>query len=214
MNKKILALVIIILIVLTATIIVVSLNNKNEEKDKEANKPVDIIYSLVADKTEVKPGDTLEVKFTLDKLPDNGYGVGAMNIRIAFDSSKLTLEKTTNDFDETVDYIVPGVIGEEFGIGYDSPRVKETENSSEMVISLAAAKSSVNAVKNTGEIFTIKFKVNDDATGNVGLHIVKLEDGKYDFATSGVIKDELGRKGVDTNSTYDINTNVEQVTLQ
>lgn len=49
----------------------------NQVEEDEA----DIVASIMADKTEVRPGDELTVTFKVDKMPDNNEGVKAINAK-------------------------------------------------------------------------------------------------------------------------------------
>ena len=84
----------------------------NQVEESEA----DIIASIMADKTEVKPGDELTVRLSIDKMPDNGLGIRGINARIAYDPTKLTIEQTIDEYGETCDYIVPGELGKDMNL--------------------------------------------------------------------------------------------------
>lgn len=142
----------------------------------------EIVCSLMADKTDVNPGDTLTVVYTLDKVYDEGI-VGT-NLALLYDSSKLTLETYYNEEDEEeCYYIVPGTVAEK--LNYDNAPV--VDDGTDMIpngkiirLGMAAGKP----YKKTGTIMTFKFKVNENAIGGK-IDIYAIDKEKGGFSASG-----------------------------
>ena len=193
----------------------------NQVEEDEA----DIVASIMADKTEVRPGDELTVTFKVDKMPDNNEGVKAINARIAYDPTKLTIQQTDDGRGHTVPYIVPGVLGDELGIelgtagtvtDVEADKVPNVDYAHKLIgIGNAVATPAITL----GTVVEIKFTVNEGATGNLGMFMYPIkpntEEGLDKFsgfnAAGAIYDNDLNMYKTDLSSTYYLNYNVDEV---
>lgn len=182
-KKIIIVLVSILVISVVAIVCIVTFNNK----DKKINQDADIVFSLNADKTKIKAGDTVTISLDLDKVPANGLGVCAFNATIIYDSSKLSLNiKSEEDYKSYDCYA--GEVGKKFLMR--DKFVKEydyNKEKNEKGIVLIAAVAAQDAVTEIGNVYTITFKANEDINiKENGIYLKTNEDGEYDFVSAGV----------------------------
>ena len=193
----------------------------NQVEEDEA----DIVASIMADKTEVRPGDELTVTFKVDKMPDNNEGVKAINARIAYDPTKLTIQQTDDGRGHTVPYIVPGVLGDELGIelgtagtvtDVEADKVPNVDYAHKLIgIGNAVATPAITL----GTVVEIKFTVNEGATGNLGMFIYPIKSNNDEGldpysgfnAAGATYNNELNMYETDLSSTYHLNYNVDEV---
>lgn len=193
----------------------------NQVEEDEA----DIVASIMADKTEVRPGDELTVTFKVDKMPDNNEGVKAINARIAYDPTKLTIQQTDDGRGHTVPYIVPGVLGDELGIelgtagtvtDVEADKVPNVDYAHKLIgIGNAVATPAITL----GTVVEIKFTVNEGATGNLGMFIYPIKSNNDEGldpysgfnAAGATYNNELNMYETDLSSTYYLNYNVDEV---
>lgn len=167
----------------------------------------DIVCSLKADKTDLEPGDVITVKYTLDKAP--AEGVLATNLKLVYDSSKLELNKYTEDGEE-YNYIVPGTVAKKlkYALGEEGITT-DPDNANEKVI--AVAMSALNACKVTGDIVTFQFTVKADAKGgDIGLYVKSAEEAG--FSVTGV-KVEDDKELTDTTKTRYLDSNLDELKI-
>ena len=199
-KKIIIVLVSILVISVVAIVCIVTFNNK----DKKINQDADIVFSLNADKTKIKAGDTVTISLDLDKVPANGLGVCAFNATIIYDSSKLSLNIKSEENSTTYDCYA-GNVGKNFLMR--DKFIKEydyNKEKNEKGIVLIAAVAAQDAVNETGNVYTITFKANEDINiKENGLYLKTNEDGEYDFVAAGV-------KITDDNL-YDVNSDLKYV---
>lgn len=165
-----------------------------------------IVCSLMADKTDVKPGDTLTVTFALDEVPQGG--VVAVNARLLYDSSKLELQK-----EGTKNSVVPGSVADALGyrLGKESV-VDSTEITAGKVISIQMAEDVDFACTEAGTIMTYKFTVKEDAkAGDIALYF--QSDAEGGFSVSGTKPGEGGMTNVDSFMPRYLNTNLDELTI-
>ena len=189
----------------------------NQVEESEA----DIIASIMADKTEVRPGDEITVTFSVDKMPDNGLGLKAINARIAYDPTKLTILQTVDEYDYPCDYIVPGDLGEDMGLRLGTAgTVTDAEagyvpgvDYAHKVIGIGKANEYPS--KNPGTLLEIKFKVNEGATGNLGMFIYPIKPNGEEgldiysgFNAAGAYRNESGIFETNVEDTYYLNYNM------
>ena len=194
----------------------------NQVEESEA----DIIASIMADKTEVRPGDEITVTFNVDKMPDNGLGLKAINARIAYDPTKLTILQTVDEYDYPCDYIVPGDLGEDMGLRLGTAGTITDEvagyvpgvDYDHKVIGIGKANEYPS--RNPGTLLEIKFRVNEGATGNLGMFIYPIkpngEEGldKYSgFNAAGAYRNENGIFETNVEDTYYLNYNIDEVEI-
>ena len=183
-KKIIIVLVSILVISVVAIVCIVTFNNK----DKKVNQDADIVFSLNADKTKLKAGDTVKVSLDLDKVPTNGLGVCAFNAIIIYDSSKLSLNIKSEEEDYLAYDCYAGEVGKKFLMR--DKFVKEydyNKEKNEKGIILIAAVAAQDAVNETGNVYTITFKANEDINiKENGIYLKTNEDGEYDFVSAGV----------------------------
>ena len=174
--------------------------NTIDEKDAE------IVCSLMADKTDVQPGDTLTVDFTLDEVPEGG--VVAINARLLYDSSKLELQK-----DGTKNYVKPGPVADTLSYRQGKETVLDSDEiANGKVISIAMAEDVDFACTEAGLIMTYKFTVKDEAkAGDIALYFQAEADGG--FSVSGTKAGEGGMVNVDSQVPRYLKTNVKELTI-
>ena len=176
----------------------------------------DFVASLVIDKeidpitgkAAVNPGDTVSVTMNLDKLPDNGFGTRAISTRIAYDSEKIEpIVLSSNKYSTKYDF-VPGEVGRDLGLRELNPVVGDVESDPSLkmfIFGIAQEPQYASTLK--GNVVTIKFKVKDDASGDIRLFLVSdkadQEEGNG-FAISGV-RVENKILVADTHMTYYVN---------
>ena len=194
----------------------------NQVEESEA----DIIASIMADKTEVRPGDEITVTFNVDKMPDNGLGLKAINARIAYDPTKLTILQTVDEYDYPCDYIVPGDLGEDMGLRLgtagtvtDTP-ANEVPNVDYAHKVIGISQANAYPSRNPGTLLEIKFRVNEGATGNLGMFIYPIkpngEEGLDKFSgfnAAGAYRNESGIFETNVEDTYYLNYNIDEVEI-
>ena len=222
MKKKYLILSLIILVIIIFVVVgVIFLINKNDKNavDDIDYSDYDVVASIMADKTEVSPGDELTVTLSIDKMPDNGLGIRGINARIAYDSTKLTIEKTVDEYGESCDYIMPGELGEDMNLRLGTAGfVTDAEagyvpnkDYAHKVIGIGVINDYSSRI--LGNVVEIKFKVNEGATGNLRMFIYPDEPKFSGFNVVGVVKNgEIMVTKEDTS--YYLNTNIENVHIK
>ena len=194
----------------------------NQVEESEA----DIIASIMADKTEVRPGDEITVTFNVDKMPDNGLGLKAINARIAYDPTKLTILQTVDEYDYPCDYIVPGDLGEDMGLRLgtagtvtDTP-ANEVPNVDYAHKVIEISQANAYTSRNPGTLLEIKFRVNEGATGNLGMFIYPIKPNNEDgldkfsgFNAAGAYRNESGIFETNVEDTYYLNYNIDEVEI-
>ena len=194
----------------------------NQVEESEA----DIIASIMADKTEVRPGDEITVTFNVDKMPDNGLGLKAINARIAYDPTKLTILQTVDEYDYPCDYIVPGDLGEDMGLRLgtagtvtDTP-ANEVPNVDYAHKVIGISQANAYTSRNPGTLLEIKFRVNEGATGNLGMFIYPIKPNNEDgldkfsgFNAAGAYRNESGIFETNVEDTYYLNYNIDEVEI-
>ena len=199
MKKKYLILSLIIIVIITFIVVgVIFLINKNDKNavDDIDYSEYDVVASIMADKTEVSPGDELTVTLSIDKMPDNGLGIRGINARIAYDPTKLTIEKTTDQFGFECDYIVPGNLGEDMAMHVGSAGIVTdveagyvpNKDYAHKVIGIGVINDYTSTI--LGKVVEIKFRVNEGATGNLRMFIYPDEPKFSGFNVVGVYIDD------------------------
>ena len=220
MKKKYLILSLIIIVIITFIVVgVIFLINKNDKNavDDIDYSEYDVVASIMADKTEVSPGDELTVTLSIDKMPDNGLGIRGINARIAYDPTKLTIEKTTDQFGFECDYIVPGNLGEDMAMHVGSAGIVTdveagyvpNKDYAHKVIGIGVINDYTSTI--LGKVVEIKFRVNEGATGNLRMFIYPDEPKFSGFNVVGVYIDDDGIMMSDLETTCYINSNIENV---
>lgn len=223
MKKKYLILsLIIVIIIVIIFIVAIALKNKNNEDDSTDSvdySNYDVVASIMADKTEVKPGDELTVRLSIDKMPDNGLGIRGINARIAYDPNKLTIEQTIDEYGETCDYIVPGELGKDMNLRIGTAGVVTdveagyvpNKDYAHKVIGIGVINDYSSRI--LGDVVEIKFRVNEGATGNLRMFVYP-DDPKFSgFNVVGVIRNNDIMVTDDTTTFY-LNTNIEKIRVQ
>ena len=121
-----------------------------------------VIVSVNSNKTKVAPGEEFTVTFSLDKLPDNGYGLASLSLRMYYDSSKVEVINITetdlaNEF--------------KMAVGPSDEDANGSEFSSARYIVFGGANGGADAVCSTGELFTVKFKAKENTTGDLKMYL-------------------------------------------
>ncbi len=203
-------------LMLTFTIVPVNVNANELLYENEVEKDeADIVASMTADKTEVKPGDVITVTFSIDKMPDNGLGMSSFNARIGYDPTKVTLNKTTDPTtNREYDYIVPGDLGEDMGLrlGYVAgvtdaeANVVEGVDYAHKVISMGTA--NLYPSINPGVLVQMQFTVNEGATGNLGMFVYPGGNG---FTALAMVENASGIIENDIDSTCYLDYNIDEI---
>lgn len=172
----------------------------------------EVVVSYNVDKTTLVPGDEITLTITLDKVPSNGFR--SLSNRIAFDSTKLEVIKgyEVDEDDGTQTeysvYLEPGKIGKKLELKLGKAAIINVPNSTDFkCISFAGATDPELAVKQTGEVCKLKFKVKDNASGNVDLFLLKEENPYAGFGV-GVNSDNAT---LTPASSYFVNTNMDGI---
>lgn len=170
----------------------------------------DVVCSFNANKTEVTAGDIIDVTITLDKLPDNGLGVCAFSSRIAFDPTKV--EPIDNSEEGYGFYLTPGEAGINMNLKRGSAAIINVPNDPTLkMLSIGAFTNSSSGVEDPGILATIKFKVKEEAEGNLGIFLLSDSVEDNGFSVAGAYINELGQIRVDSSVTYYVNSNLSQV---
>ena len=145
-----------------------------------------VIVSVNSNKTKVAPGEEFTVTFSLDKLPDNGYGLASLSLRMYYDASKVEVINITetdlaNEF--------------KMAVGPSDEDANGSEFSSARYIVFGGANGGADAVCSTGELFTVKFKVKENTTGDLKMYLGST-DG---FNAGAVTLNSDGNPVTDTN---------------
>ena len=172
---------------------------------------VDIACSISADKKTLSPGDKVTVSVDVTKMPDNGLGMCAFSMRLCYDANQLTINKTTVGKKEVYD-VIPGPIGSELNLDTGNAIVADEKGMDGYKrISLAFTKdaSFANATE-PGNVFTVSFTVNDNASGDVDVFLItdekmEINDEGNGFAVSGIKETENGYEA-DTAVSYYVDT--------
>lgn len=162
-------------------------------ENKYTEDEADIVFNMEFDKTNLVAGDEFSVVYSLDKLPDNGYGVASANFRLIYDSTEVECLS-----------IEEGPISKEFTIhsAPDDTEFDEFENSRQVV--WAGASGGSDAVCESGIIATIKFKVKEDIKSKkINMYL----QGTNGFNASGVKLNDQNRPVVDTSKKVYLKTN-------
>ena len=145
-----------------------------------------VIVSVNSDKTKIVSGEEFTVTFSLDKLPDNGYGLASLSLRMYYDASKVDVINITetdlaNEF--------------KMAVGPSDEDANGSEFSSARYIVFGGANGGADAVCSTGELFTVKFKAKENTYGNVKMYLESI-DG---FNAGAVILNSDGNPVTDKN---------------
>ena len=121
-----------------------------------------VIVSVNSNKAKVAPGEEFTVTFSLDKLPDNGYGLASLSLRMYYDASKVDVINITetdlaNEF--------------KMAVGPSDEDANGSEFSSARYIVFGGANGGADAVCSTGELFTVKFKAKENTTGDLKMYL-------------------------------------------
>lgn len=178
----------------------------------------DIVCSFGLNKTELAPGDEFEVSISLDKLPDNGLGIRSFNAAIAFDPTQVEIDSYEDEFEFTNYDVTIGEVGEALDLTTSSPAVRVCDTDSSLnQISFGAAVTPEKAVRISGNIMTLTFRVKDTASGNIKMFLLSDSVEDNGFSVTGVKKvmdPETGKNQflVDGDVTYFVkDTMSEQV---
>ncbi len=158
-------------------------------------------FSITTDKKELTPNGELTVGVRMDKVPENG--ICALSLRIGYDNTKLEPimcnskgEIGTGKAYKYVNMYNTGKIAQDLQMDYSSTSVMTTNsdfvipsNISAVVVG-AYSKGAEFAATETGLIFEIKFKVKENASGNVDLFLFDTSSAYGGFDIQGVYYNE------------------------
>ena len=117
------------------------------------------LISVKASKTTLHPGDEFEVSYVVNKDTD-GYGIHGMSSRLVYDSSKVEIMETQNEFKEPVPDVTIGDCGKLYDISGKVTEDTIIPNGKCYGWGFATGSRKANS---TGNVLTIKFKVKEDA---------------------------------------------------
>ncbi|MBO5477657.1 MAG: Ig-like domain-containing protein [Clostridia bacterium] len=170
-----------------------------------------IVCSMMADKTDVKPGDVITVTLTLDKVPASG--LSAIDARIIFDSSKVKLQTYEDEYgDEYLSVIPEGVFANTKRWTHDLGTVADDEIANGVSVpSALVAKDIEYATSQTGTVCTYKFEVLNTAEGGpITMYVKSAEDNG--FYVTGV-KEVGGVLDTDDTVTRYLKTNLTDIKI-
>lgn len=134
----------------------------------------EVALSYNVDKTTLTPGDTVTLTVSLNKLPSNGLGIRAISSKIAYDKTKMEVVQEENKFGKKVVSVIVGEVGAELKFGTGSAGIQTLSGSDTLeFVSIASAVNPDEATLLTGVVYQLKFKVKDNASGNVDLFLMK-----------------------------------------
>ena len=209
MKKLKLKAFVLLMVVMMGLTLVPSLYAAERYENAPGTTPtnVDIACSISADKKTLSPGDKVTVSVDVTKLPDNGLGMCAFSMRLCYDANQLTINKTKVGVREVYD-VVPGPVGTELNLDTGNAVVADEKGMDGYKrISLAFYKDAAFAnATETGNVFTVSFTVNENASGDVDVFLItdeKMEsnDEGNGFAVSGIKQTENGYEA-DTAVSY------------
>ncbi len=213
MKKLKLKAFVLLMVVMMGLTLVPSLYAAERYENAPGTTPtnVDIACSISADKKTLSPGDKVTVSVDVTKLPDNGLGMCAFSMRLCYDANQLTINKTKVGVKEVYD-VVPGPVGTELNLDTGNAVVADEKGMDGYKrISLAFYKDAAFAnATETGNVFTVSFTVNENASGDVDVFLItdeKMEsnDEGNGFAVSGIKQTENGYEA-DTAVSYYVDT--------
>ena len=213
MKKLKLKAFVLLMVVMMGLTLVPSLYAAERYENAPGTTPtnVDIACSISADKKTLSPGDKVTVSVDVTKLPDNGLGMCAFSMRLCYDANQLTINKTKVGVREVYD-VVPGPVGTELNLDTGNAVVADEKGMDGYKrISLAFYKDAAFAnATETGNVFTVSFTVNENASGDVDVFLItdeKMEsnDEGNGFAVSGIKQTENGYEA-DTAVSYYVDT--------
>ena len=131
-------------------------------------------------KIKVTPGEEITVSVDVTKLPDNARGIRAFSNRIVFDPEKIELVSTgVDEYNDEIYDFTPGTVGT--AIGLDTSSVGVIDG----VLSYGSTVLPNKAFKSTGNIVKMKFKVKDNASGDIELYIPPFQKSESDTEVVG-----------------------------
>lgn len=172
-----------IVIILILCLVLIFLPNSvlaAEFVNKCTEDEADVIFSAMADKTDLKPGDTFTVTVSIDTNPENGLGLASADYRLVYDETQITMESLEDGPVATDKRWLMGGPADELVLA------NEFENARQIV--WYGVNGGSDAFEVTGTIFTATFRVNDDFEGDLTFYT--HDNG---CSAGGVEFDELGR---------------------
>ena len=212
------------LIILMAVVIVPNVKAAENEPPRYTNltpyDEADVLFSLNADKTTVKPGDVVSVTLTLDDWRTE-YGVLALSGRIYYNHEQLTFNRKYSDLmEEDIYDVTVGPVGEFLGIRDYSAVVVAPEDGYDdkfNTISFAMIAGSPEAYTRNSlkgkSVFTMYFTVNEGVTGPIDIYLKSADKGQDGFNTAVAIK-EGDLMGVNTRTTFYVSSNLNELISQ
>lgn len=148
--------------------------------NKCTEEEAEVIFSAMANKTDLKPGDTFTVTVSIDTNPANGLGLASADYRLVYDETQLTMVSLENGPVATDRRWAMGGPADELALA------NEFENARQIV--WYGVNGGSGAFEITGTIFTATFRVNDDFEGDLTFYT-----HNNGCSAGGVEFDELGR---------------------
>ena len=181
-----------IVIILILCLVLLFLQNSvlaAEFVNKCTEDEADVIFSAMADKTDLKPGDTFTVTVSIDTNPENGLGLASADYRLVYDETQITMESLEDGPVATDKRWLMGGPADELVLA------NEFENARQIV--WYGVNGGSDAFEVTGTILTATFRVNDDFEGDLTFYT-----HNNGCAAGGVEIDEDGYPVTDTAKVY------------
>ena len=175
-----------------------------------------IVMSFNSSSTDIKPGDTFTVTLSMDKLPENGLGVGSISFKMAYDSSKVTAKTKTTPSGEIPD-LTKGPVGT--FLSMKNAAFATVGDLTTITVGMATASDEAWECP-TGEVLSIEFTAKEELTpGTFDMFMVKSTvDASGDntqnvagFEVSGVKSIGDGKFEADNTLPVYLNSNLDQM---
>ena len=176
-------------------------DNKYQNAEGRTEENSDIAVKMKLDKTEATPGEEVVASIDVTKLPDNGLGMATLSMRLVYDTSKL--EYLGHEFGEA------GI-----GLGFKDSRIRDAAEPTMdgyNRLTIASYVDAEEAIREVGNVVKLKFKVKDNASGNIDLYLLKDDTVYNGFSVGGVLINENDEIRVDSFVTYFVSSNIDQL---
>lgn len=176
-------------------------DNKYQNAEGRTEENSDIAVKMELDKTEATPGEEVVASIDVTKLPDNGLGMATLSMRLVYDTSKL--EYLGHEFGEA------GI-----GLGFKDSRIRDAAEPTMdgyNRLTIASYVDAEEAIREVGNVVKLKFKVKDNASGNIDLYLLKDDTVYNGFSVGGVLINENDEIRVDSFVTYFVSSNIDQL---
>ena len=148
----------------------------------------DVVFSANINKNIIDQNEEFTIDFAIDRLPKNGLGIASFDGRLFYDSSKV----------EYLGATISGIASIlEKGFDPISKTISNNEFTNAKCITFAKYSTGKNSIKSIGNIYTLKFKVKSNVTGNIKMYF----ENDNGLNASSVITDPSGNISVNPDET-------------